>query len=109
MELHANQLDAERVAVVVPGYHRAQFTSDEEISFRHLEHFLGRYDKFLVVPQSLEIERPGFHVQRFADTYFGSAAANNKLMLSSSFYRTFQNYDYLLIYHLDALVFQIAC
>lgn len=105
MELHANQPDAKRVAVVVPGYQRAQFTSDEEISFRHLEHFLGRYDKFLVVPQSLEIERPGFHVQRFADTYFGSAAANNKLMLSSSFYRTFQNYDYLLIYHLDALVF----
>lgn len=105
MELHAHQLDPKKVAVVVPGYQRAHFTLDEEISFRHLEHFLGRYDKFLVVPQSLAIERPGFHIQRFADTYFGSAAANNKLMLSSNFYRTFRNYDYILIYHLDALVF----
>jgi hypothetical protein len=105
MDLHANQFDTKKVAVVVPGYQRAQFTSDEEISFRHLEHFLGRYDKFLVVPQSLAIERPGFHIQRFADSYFGSALANNRLMLSSSFYQTFRNYDYILIYHLDALVF----
>ncbi len=50
-------MTAKRVAVVVPGYNRAQFTPDEEISFRQLEHFLGAYDKFLIVPQSLEIER----------------------------------------------------
>ncbi len=50
------------VAVVVPGYNRADFTEDEEISFRHVEHYLGRYEKFLVVPQSLVIERPGFHI-----------------------------------------------
>ena len=93
------------VAVVVPGYSRAEFTADEEISFRHVEHFLGAYDKFLVVPQSLRIARPGFHIQRFADTYFGSAIANAKLMLSPMFYETFRAYRYLLIYQLDALVF----
>jgi len=54
-------LDRGSVAVVVPAYNRAQFTPDEEISFRHLEHVLGRYDKFLAVPRSLEIERPGYH------------------------------------------------
>lgn len=53
------------VAVVVPGYNRAEFTEDEEISFRHLEHYLGRYDKFIVVPQSLAIERPGFPFNDF--------------------------------------------
>ena len=90
MELQPRSLDANIVAVVVPGYNRAQFTADEEISFRHLEHFLGRYDKFLVVPQSLEIERPGFQLQRFPDSYFGSAIANAKLMLSPMFYRSFQ-------------------
>jgi hypothetical protein len=104
-KLQASQLDAKKVAVVVPAYKRPQFTSDEEISFRHLEHFLGRYDKFLVVPKSLDIERPGFHLQRFPDSYFGSAVANNKLMLSSIFYRAFREYEYILIYHLDALVF----
>lgn len=98
-------MDASSVAVVVPGYNRAQFTEDEEISFRHAEHFLGRYDKFLVVPQSLDIERPGFQIQRFADSYFGSAIANARLMLSPTFYAAFQQYRYILIYQLDALVF----
>ncbi len=105
MELQGSSLDANSVAVVVPGYNRAHFTPDEEISFRHLEHFLGRYDKFLVVPQSLEIERPGFHLQRFADSYFGSAIANARLMLSPTFYSSFLKYRYILIYQLDALVF----
>ncbi|HQR16023.1 MAG TPA: DUF5672 family protein [Nitrospira sp.] len=93
------------VAVVVPGYNRADFTEDEEMSFRHVEHYLGRYDKFLVVPQSLAIERPGFHIQRFPDSYFGSAIANARLMLSPTFYEAFKAYRYVLIYQLDALVF----
>lgn len=97
--------DRHQVAVVVPGYNRAAFTADEEISFRHVEHFLGRYDKFLVVPDSLEITRPGFSLQRFPDSYFGSAVANTRLMLSPSFYRVFRRYRYILIYQLDALVF----
>lgn len=98
-------LTEKSVAVIVPGYNRSQFTPEEEISFRQLEHFLGSYDKFLVVPQSLAIERSGFQLQRFPDTYFGSAAAHNKLMLSTAFYQAFERYQYILIYHLDALVF----
>ncbi|MCW5799917.1 MAG: hypothetical protein LZF60_340061 [Nitrospira sp.] len=105
MEIDVNGLTPKSVAVVVPGYHRAEFTEDEHISFRQLEHVLAPYDKFLVVPQSLSIERSGYRLQRFADTYFGSAAANNKLMLSPAFYQAFQRYRYILIYHLDALVF----
>ena len=46
-----NVLEQKAVAVVVPGYNRSQFTPAEEISSLHLEHFLGRYDKFLVMPQ----------------------------------------------------------
>lgn len=93
------------VAVVVPAYNRSEFTPDEEISFRHLEHFLGKYDKYLVVPQSLAIERSGYQISRFADSFFGSAIANAKLMLSRQFYERFADYKYVLIYQLDALVF----
>ncbi len=92
------------VAVFVPGYTRAEFTADEEISLRHLEHFLGKYDKYLVVPQSLEIRRPGFHLKRFDDSFFGSAIANIRLMLSPAFYESFIDYKYILEYQLDALV-----
>jgi hypothetical protein len=94
-----------RVAVVVPGYNRSEFTPDEEVSFRHLETFLGRYDKFLVVPRTLSIRRAGFELKRFDDSFFGSAIANTRLLLSRAFYESFADYRYILIYQLDALVF----
>ncbi len=70
------------VAIVVPLSNRTEFTPEEEISLRHLIHYLGGYDK-----------------------YFGSAEAHNKLILSGKFYKAFNDYKYILIYHLDSLVF----
>lgn len=84
---------------------RAELYPDEEISLRHLVHYLGQYDKYLIVPEALEITIPGFRNARFDAQYFGSAAANTRLMLSPGLYRRFQAYEYILIYHLDALVF----
>lgn len=95
---------SEPVAIVVPAYN-PKFTADEEISLRHLTHFLGASDKFLVVPQSLDINVPGFRVRRFADEFFFDTATYSALLLSSNFYRTFGEYRYILIYQLDALVF----
>ena len=97
--------ESKTVAVVVPGYNRAEFTPDEEVSFRHLDTFLGHYDKFLVVPRSFSIRRHGFQLKRFDDTLFGSTIANTKLMLSRQFYESFIDYQYILIYQLDALIF----
>ncbi len=94
-----------RVAIVVPLSNRAELLPEEEISYRHLVHFLGHYDKYVVAPEGLDIDFPGFGVERFDGRFFGSAAANTQLMLSRPFYRRFQTYEYILIYHLDALVF----
>lgn len=94
-----------KVAVVVPMSNRATLMPDEEVSYRHLVHFLGRYDKYMVVPESLSIKFPDFGVEQFDDSFFGSAAANTRLMLSKQFYERFREYEYILIYHLDALVF----
>lgn len=105
MTLNQTANPGKTVAVVVPGYNRSEFTPDEEISFRHLEHFLGKYDKYLVVPESLAIKRSGYEISRFSDSFFGSAIANAKLMLSRQFYERFAEYKYVLIYQLDALVF----
>lgn len=93
------------VAVVVPMSNRAELTPDEEISLRHLRHYLGRYDRYMVVPEHLDVDFPDFQLARFDDSYFGSAAANTRLMLSTGFYERFRAYQYILIYHLDALVF----
>lgn len=94
-----------KVAIVVPMSNRAELTPDEEISYRHLVHYLGRYGKYLVVPQSLSIELPGFNIARFDNRFFGSVSANTQLMLSRQFYERFLKYEYILIYHFDALVF----
>jgi hypothetical protein len=99
------QTPPKTVAVVIPLSNRETLTPDEEISFRHLVRFLGKYDKFLVVPQSLKVDYPGFRIMRFPNKFFGSAAAHMQLMLSRKFYQTFQGYKYILLYHLDALVF----
>ena len=94
-----------KVAIVVPMSDRADLNSDEKISLRHLERYLGQYDKYLVVPKDLEIDIPGFQLARFDNSFFGSVLANTRLMLSKKFYERFLDYEYILIYHLDALVF----
>jgi uncharacterized protein DUF5672 len=93
------------VAVVVPMSNRSELTPEEEISLRHLLHFLGDYDKFVVIPRHLQVNFPGFRIKRFKEAYFGSAKAHSRLLLSPTFYRAFLKYKFILIYHLDALVF----
>lgn len=94
-----------RVAIVVPMHNRSHLTPDEQISFQHLTHYFAAYDKYLVVPDSLEVNLPECSIKRFEAEYFGSVAANTKLLLSEEFYHAFSEYEYILIYHLDALVF----
>jgi hypothetical protein len=93
------------VAIVVPFSNRAELLPDEVVSLKHLLHFLGKYDKYAVIPKSLRIELPDFDFVRFDDKFFGSVRAHNKLMLSKKMYRTFIDYEYILLYHLDSLVF----
>lgn len=95
---------SEAVAVVVPHY-REGLTDDEEISLRHLRHFLGGYDKFLAVPDGLRLALPDFSAAPFPRKFFHDTATYSALMLSADFYRAFAAYEYLLLYQLDALVF----
>jgi hypothetical protein len=93
------------VAVVVPMPNRSELTPEEQISFRHLLQFLGRYDKYLVVPKRLRLNYPGFKIKAFDDRFFGSVKAHRQLLFSPRFYKSFADYKYILIYHPDALVF----
>lgn len=94
------------VAIAVPVGHRAERTPEEEISYRHLLHYLGGYDRYVVAPRGLDIAWDGFGVKRFDSRYFGSADAYKRLILDRRFYEAFQDYEHVLIYHLDALVFR---
>jgi Protein of unknown function (DUF5672) len=92
------------VAVVVP-FPRPELTDSERISLRHLTHFLASYDRFLVMPRSLRSGLAGFGVKRVPDKYLESRRGYSALLLSRDFYERFSDYEYILIYQLDCLVF----
>jgi hypothetical protein len=92
------------VAVAVPLFPRSDLLAEEQVSLRHLQHFLGAYDKFLVAPSGLSVEMPGFATKHFARKFFGSIRAHTQLLKWPGFYRAFEDYEYILIYHPDSLV-----
>lgn len=92
-------------AIIVPLSTRPELTAQEQIALAHLRRFLGHYPIFLVAPPAFPVPVSGMRVVRFPKRFFGSGAAHARLMLSRGFYRRFQQYEYILIYHLDALVF----
>jgi hypothetical protein len=102
---HFKKKPTKLIAIVVPMSLRKDLMPEEKISLRHLEHYLGNYDKFMVVPKSLQVPYDGFGLKPFDDKFFGSAEAHKRLILSSSLYEAFADYQYILFYHLDSLVF----
>ncbi|OGW76069.1 MAG: hypothetical protein A2Z72_01725 [Omnitrophica bacterium RBG_13_46_9] len=93
-------------AIVVPMHSRV-LASDEEISLKHLRNFLGKYEKYIIAPKRLDLKmmHDDFTVKRFDAKYFGSKKRYSKLLMSRNFYREFAEYEYILIYQLDCLVF----
>ena len=59
-EISSNNKHQKLVAVVVPLSFSNKLTTDEEISLRHLIHYLDSYDKYLVVPRNHLLDIEGF-------------------------------------------------
>lgn len=96
-----------KVAVVIPHY-RKQLTRDEKISINHLNKYLDKYDKYLVLPESIRkipVKTSRLKIIHFPSENFKSLATYSELMNSKEFYQKFLDYKYILIYQLDALVF----
>lgn len=93
-----------RVAIMVP-LPSPQLSEDDEVSMRHLRKFLDHYDKFLLIPEGMEVQMEGFEVKELDRKHFGSAANHNRMLYRTDFWEKFADYEYVLMYHLDALVF----
>lgn len=96
-----------KVAVVVPLY-KTMFSPEEKTSFRHLRHYLKKYDKYYVVPNHLpkgEFEALGGEIISFPKEFFASVQRYSEMLIREEFYLPFVSYEYILIYQLDALVF----
>lgn len=98
-----------KVIVVIPIYKKS-LEEDEAFSLTTCLRLLSGYDLVFVGPKSLEGIVPHVYGENrflgFDESFFEGIAGYNKLMLSSKFYEKFRSYDYILIYQLDALVFQ---
>lgn len=81
-------------------------TITEKLSLLCLNNVLSDWDKFLVKPESLDLEINGFIPLSLPDEYFESKKTYGLLLASSIFYRSFSAYQWVLIYQPDCLVFR---
>ena len=100
-----------KAVVVVPLY-RSEMAPFERASLRQCAKVFGVHrDIIFFAPESLEISAffeilPDAGVERFEDKYFKSVSSYSWLLLTPGFYQRFQDYEYMLIYQLDAWVFR---
>ncbi|MFT4033094.1 MAG: DUF5672 family protein [Siphonobacter sp.] len=98
------------VSVIIPIYKQA-LTPYEEVSFQQCINILAAYPIIIVKPDSLNLEHlqryhSAIRYQSFEDQYFKNIEGYNHLLTSPHFYEAFSNYQYILIYQLDAFVFR---
>lgn len=96
-----------KVVIVIPT-HRPNLTDDDQISLAHLKKYLSKYDTFFVIPKSISSKafiNSGYKVKKVDNNFFGTLRRANEMYLNKKFYETFKEYDFMLIYQLDALVF----
>lgn len=95
--------------IVIPLYKEFNKLNDfEKKSFNNYIEKLTRYDICIVCPQNLKTdkyENYGIKTIKFENSFFKNIYEYNDLMLNTSFYEKFSNYEYILISQLDAYVF----
>ena len=96
--------------IVIPTY-KETLDSFESISLRQVMSVLEYYPICFVHPKSLsirysELQGKSFEQKSFSDLYFCDTTSYSRLLLSEEFYQEFIDYDYMLIYQLDAFVFK---
>lgn len=98
------------VKVVIPIY-KIQLTRYEQISLAQAYRiWQNKYPLTIIKPQHLDLtplltEYPLLATESFDDKYFANIHGYNSLMLSAEFYERFVCSEYILIYQLDAYVF----
>lgn len=97
-----------KAAVIIPIY-KTVLSKTEEMSLQQCLRVLGNYDIIMVCPKKFNKDKfkdINVKFEEFEEQYFKNIEGYNKLLLQSYFYERFLNYDYILIYQLDAFVFK---
>ena len=98
-----------KVAVVIPVY-REELNMFEKISLAQVREVLGHYPIVFVAPEGKTFSyfTPSDMVAYFPPQCFQSVKTYNQLLMTPLFYEPFLDFDYILIYQLDAFVFYDA-
>ena len=98
-----------KVAVVIPVY-KAELNELEKISLAQCKKVLGKYPLIFVAPAGAKFSyfAQGNAVAQFQPQFFQSTTTYSQLLMSPFFYEAFKDFDYILIYQLDAFVFYDA-
>lgn len=100
-----------KVAIVLPVY-KSQPSLPEIQSFTQCLQVLGKYPLLLATPSGLDVtaynDLAGRELQcvSFEERFFKSVTGYSELLVNRRFYNRFVDYDYILIYQLDAWVFR---
>lgn len=98
------------LTIVVPVY-REQPVGYEQISIGRLKRVCLSREIVFVMPENLNGDTwtkiiPTARIERFDPLYFRDIAGYNRLMMSKEFYSRFISNEYILIYQLDAYLFE---
>jgi hypothetical protein len=100
----------ESAVVAIPVY-KAALTTLEVMSLVRCAEVLGRHPLTFFGPSALDFSAyrtavPDATITPFDDRYFRSLAGYSELLVTPAFYEAFAGFDFLLIYQLDAFVFE---
>ena len=99
-----------KYCIVIPT-HKESMNNYENISFRRCIDVFKDADKYLLVPEKLNVSKyhemePNIQIIRFPNKYFESEKGYNLLCKLKYFYKPFLSYQYMLLYQLDCFVFE---
>lgn len=107
--MQKSNISVDDVIICIPVY-REGLSPSEALSLQQVRRILYKYKICFVLPNDLDIKSVKYIkdelVVKFPSKYFKSVTAYSKLLLSRFFYASFDNYQYMLIYQLDAFVFR---
>jgi hypothetical protein len=96
-----------KFVILIPVY-RENLSEDEQISIQQLFNVYPTHEKLLLVPRTLKVPEilDQIPAARFDRDFFDGTDGYNNLLMSSEFYERFDDWDYILIYQLDCLIFK---
>ena len=99
------------VVIVIPIF-QEKLRVFERVSLSGCMEVLGKRPVYVIAPERLDLSEAlgvfadKVKVIRFDPGYFRSISDYNRLMISPDFYAAFDSYEFMLLYQLDAFVFE---